>query len=257
MYEVDKDKVDHVIGVHFPQNNNSLAKDTVGIEIKIVKKNNLTVIESNSSARFRVDQYDQLTNFCMAEVFEDASLNETFGTQIGKDKSSNDKLNQKDLLSSELFELKNLWFTYNKKINQLLMILPQEVLNRYDMVVKSLQAPAFDLEKYSPETEYVEIFNEVVFKMGQFYFAVFQAIFSKDNESMRPMLTSFLQTKDPLHRSRKLVNLYDEMHQIIDKKLFYVQKTAEEFKERSKTSLLEHAYQRVLEDNKKSEKTKY
>jgi hypothetical protein len=53
----------------------------------------------------------------MAEVFEDASLNETFGTQIGKDKSSNDKLNQKDLLSSELFELKNLWFTYNKKIN--------------------------------------------------------------------------------------------------------------------------------------------
>ena len=36
-----------------------------------------------------------------------------------------------------------------------------------------------------------------------------------------------------------------------------MQKTAEEFKERSKTSLLEHAYQRVLEDNKKSEKTKY
>lgn len=33
MYELDKDKVDHIIGVHFPQNNNSLAKDTVGIEI--------------------------------------------------------------------------------------------------------------------------------------------------------------------------------------------------------------------------------
>lgn len=47
------------------------------------------------------------------------------------------------------------------------------------------------------------------------------------------------------------------MHEIIDKKLYYVQKTAEEFKERSKTSLLEHAYQRVLEDNKKSEKTKF
>jgi ATP-dependent Lon protease len=74
---------------------------------------------------------------------------------------------------------------------------------------------------------------------------------------MRPMLTSFLQTRDPVHRSRKLINLYDEMHQIIDKKLYYVQKTAEEFKERSKTSLLEHAYQKVLEDNKKSEKTKY
>jgi hypothetical protein len=47
------------------------------------------------------------------------------------------------------------------------------------------------------------------------------------------------------------------MHSVIDKKLYYVHKTAEEFKERSKTSLLEHAYQKVLEDNKKSEKTKY
>lgn len=74
---------------------------------------------------------------------------------------------------------------------------------------------------------------------------------------MRPMIYSFIQTTDPLHRSRRLVNLYEEMHEIIDKKLYYVQKTAEEFKERSKTSLLEHAYQRVLEDNKKNDKTKY
>lgn len=192
MYEADQHKVDQVIGVHFPQNNNSLAKDTVGIEVFITKKNNLTMIESASSARYRVDSYDQSTNFCEAALFEDLPLTETFGTEVGKDKTSQVTLNQKDLLSSELFELKNLWFTYNKRINQLLMILPQEVLNRYDMVVKSLQPPVFDSEKYSPETEYLEIFNEVVFKMGQFYFAVFQAIFSKDNESMRPMLTSFL-----------------------------------------------------------------
>ena len=32
---------------------------------------------------------------------------------------------------------------------------------------------------------------------------------------------------------------------------------AEEFKERSKTSLLEHAYQRVLEDTKKSDRKKF
>jgi hypothetical protein len=32
---------------------------------------------------------------------------------------------------------------------------------------------------------------------------------------------------------------------------------ADEFKERSKTNLLEHAYQRVLEDSKKSEKSKF
>ncbi len=32
---------------------------------------------------------------------------------------------------------------------------------------------------------------------------------------------------------------------------------AEEFKERSKMSLLEHAYQRILEDGKQSEKSKF
>ena len=74
---------------------------------------------------------------------------------------------------------------------------------------------------------------------------------------MRPMISSFLQTKDPMHRSRKLINLFEEMHGIIDKKLYYVQKTAEEFKERSKTAMLEHAYQRVLQDNKKNDKEKF
>ena len=74
---------------------------------------------------------------------------------------------------------------------------------------------------------------------------------------MRPVLASFLSTEDALHRSRKLINFFEEMIGIIEKKLYYVQKTAEEFKERSKTSLLEHAYQRVLEDNKKSEKSKF
>lgn len=44
----------------------------------------------------------------------------------------------KDLLMSELYELKNMWFLYNKKINNLLVILPQEILNRYDMVAKTL-----------------------------------------------------------------------------------------------------------------------
>jgi hypothetical protein len=30
----------------------------------------------------------------------------------------------KDLLMSELFELKNMWYMYNKKVNSLLVILP-------------------------------------------------------------------------------------------------------------------------------------
>lgn len=58
-------------------------------------------------------------------------------------------------------------------------------------------------------------------------------------------------------RSRKIIFYYEELHQLIDKKLHYVQKMAEEFKERSKTSLLEHAYQRVLEDSKQSDKSKF
>ena len=254
MYEEDKDKVNRIIGVHFPQNNNAQAEGAVGIEIIVDKKNQMTMIESQASNRFKIEEYDATTNFAMVTEVNDVTLDEAFGTEKNK---SGLELNQKDLLASELFELKNLWFVYNKKINQLLMILPQEVVNRYDMVMKSLQAPLFDINKYPEGAAYLDIFNEIVFKMAHFYFAVFQAIFSKDNEGMRPMIYSFIQTRDPLHRSRKLINLYEEMHEIIDKKLYYVQKTAEEFKERSKTNLLEQAYQKVLEDNKQSDKAKY
>lgn len=71
------------------------------------------------------------------------------------------------------------------------------------------------------------------------------------------MIADFLKIQDPIHRSRKLISYFEELHGIIDKKLFYVQKMADEFKERSKTNLLEHAYQRVLEDTKKSDKSKF
>ena len=189
MYEEDKDKVERIIGVHFPQNNNAQALGAVGIEITVTKKNNMTIIESDNSKRFRIDSYDATSNFAECQEFEDVSLPEAFGTE---DNKSGLELNQKDLLASELFELKNLWFTYNKKINQLLMILPQEVVNRYDMVMKSLQAPLFDINKYPEGAAYIDIFNEIVFKMAHFYFAVFQAIFSKDNEGMRPMIYSFI-----------------------------------------------------------------
>ena len=79
--------------------------------------------------------YDAATNFANVVQVEDVPVTEAFGTENTK---TGMELNQKDLLNSELFELKNLWFTYNKKINQLLMILPTEVVNRYDMVMKSL-----------------------------------------------------------------------------------------------------------------------
>ena len=73
----------------------------------------------------------------------------------------------KDLLMSELFELKNLWFVYNKKINSVLSILPQEVLGRYDSVAKTLQAPIFDVTRYPHnEGELASTFNEIVYKMA-------------------------------------------------------------------------------------------
>jgi endopeptidase La len=156
-----------------------------------------------------------------------------------------------------VFELKNTWFLYNKKINSVLVILPQEILNRYDMVAKSLQPPVFDMGKYPVDAKFIEIFDEITYKMAQYYFSIFQAIFSKDNESVRPMISDFLKIQDPIHRSRKIISYFEELHGIIDKKLYYVQKMADEFKERSKTNLLEHAYQRVLEDTKKSDKAKY
>ena len=60
------------------------------------------------------------------------------------------------------------------------------------MVVKSLQPPSFETSKYDSKG-LPEQFNEAVFKMAQFYFAVFQAIFSKDSESMRPLIAQFLR----------------------------------------------------------------
>lgn len=70
-YEEDKEHVTKIIGVHFPQNNNSMASDAIGIEIEISKKNNITVVESNSQKRFRIKSYDEATNFCMAEEYQD------------------------------------------------------------------------------------------------------------------------------------------------------------------------------------------
>lgn len=134
-YEEDKANVTRIIGVHFPNNSNNAAQDCVGIEIEIAKKNNITVVESNSHKRYRVKSYDEVTNFCLAEDFEDTV---TTGGPLDKSQDLNAEDKTKDLLMSELFELKNLWFVFNKKMNSVLSILPSEVLNRYDMVAKTL-----------------------------------------------------------------------------------------------------------------------
>jgi hypothetical protein len=78
----------------------------------------------------------------MAEEYDDDMLHPSAKTPNELDSK------HKDLLMSEIYELKNLWFVYNKKINSYLVILPNEVLNRYEMVAKTLQPPVFDITKY-------------------------------------------------------------------------------------------------------------
>ena len=67
---------------------------------------------------------------------------------------------------SELYELKNIWFMFNKKINSMLVVLPQEILNRYDMVAKTLQPPVFDITKYPLDGNFLDTFNEIVYKLA-------------------------------------------------------------------------------------------
>jgi len=149
------------VGVHFPQNDNKMAKDAVGIEIKIIKKSNLTMIESVNTKRYRITDYDGDANYAKAQEFTDFTFEHTFGkSREGAD------INPEDLLAAELYEMKNLWFVYNKKINSLLHILPQEVLNRYDLVIKSLTTPVFDKHKYPAKVTQAEMFHECVYKMG-------------------------------------------------------------------------------------------
>lgn len=117
-YDEDKDKISKVIGVHFEKNSNNNALNAVGIEIDIIKKNNITIIESNSNMRYKVLEYDANNNFSMAVPYDDED-----SLPLLKDPNENDQ-RYKDLLQSEVFELKNTWFMYNKKINSVLVILP-------------------------------------------------------------------------------------------------------------------------------------
>jgi hypothetical protein len=75
-------------------------------------------VESNSNKRFKIKSYDELTNFSIAEDYEDNII----VPNINKNNEMDPKY--KDLLMSEIFELKNIWFMFNKKINSMLVILP-------------------------------------------------------------------------------------------------------------------------------------
>ena len=63
-------------------------------------------------------EYDPNTNYSMAIPYSD----EDSIPMLKNPKEDDQKY--KDLLMSEIFELKNTWFMYNKKINSVLVILP-------------------------------------------------------------------------------------------------------------------------------------
>lgn len=56
---------------------------------------------------------------------------------------------------------------------------------------------------------------------------------------MRPVINIFMDIKEPLQRSNKLISLYKEFIGIIDKKFSYIFEVNEEFKQRSPNLLLE------------------
>jgi endopeptidase La len=168
-----------------------------------------------------------------------------------------DKSHFEDLINSEITDLKNVWFQFNKRMNSSLMILPSEMLNTYDMVVKTLPVPNFEMYRYRNEVSLYELFNQITCKMAHYYFSLFQALFSKDQKDMKIQMRQFLECDDPIMRSKKVIFLFDEFTHLLDQKCYYIQKTAEDFKERSKQAMLEGAFQRVLESNKTSERDSF
>jgi hypothetical protein len=46
------------------------------------------------------------------------------------------------------------------------MMLPQDVLAKYDNVVKSLIPPVFDMYKHAPDAKFEVVFDEAVYKMA-------------------------------------------------------------------------------------------
>lgn len=93
--------------------------------------------------------------------------------------------------------------------------------------------------------------------MAHYYFSLFQALFSKDQKDVKLQMKRFLECDDPMMRSKKVIYLFDEFTHLLDQKCYYIQKTAEEFKERSKQAMLESAFQRILENNKSSDRENF
>lgn len=70
-YEEDKGNIQKVLGVHFVNNNSLNAPEAIGIEIEITKSSNITIVQSTSNKRYKVKSYNELTNYSVAEEYND------------------------------------------------------------------------------------------------------------------------------------------------------------------------------------------
>ena len=88
-------------------------------------------------------------------------------------------------MTSEVQDLKNSWFVFSKKIGQVLTMMPVETMTTYEMIVKSLPIPNFEIHRYSEDKSLYDILNEITARMANYYLQIFQALFSNDADSIR------------------------------------------------------------------------
>lgn len=80
-YEEDQESIDRVIGVHFAENSNLNAERSVGIEVQIHKRNGITYVESYSDKRFKIESFDETTNFSQAIELTEEGLEQIEGKE--------------------------------------------------------------------------------------------------------------------------------------------------------------------------------
>ena len=70
-------------------------------------------------------------------------------------------------------------------------------------------------------------------------------------------MSDFLRSSDPFERSQMIAKFYANLNELLDKKMFYIAKISEDYKEKNKKIILENAFQKVLSEGKGSDKERF
>ena len=62
---------------------------------------------------------------------------------------------------------------------------------------------------------------------------------------------------DPIQRGQKITEYFQKFNELIQMKIMIIRSTTEDYKERSKKAIIEGALQKVINENKKSDKDTY